>query len=364
MITLCLSAALALGFMAGCWVFWRKGSLRPENQSSLFDPSKTSVIIPARNEALNLPTLLESIKNNTLSVLEVIVVDDHSSDNTAQIAKNFGATVIPAPKLPSGWTGKNWACHNGSLVAKGDFLLFLDADTWIEIDFLKKIRASKSFQENEVALSLIPFHKVIRPYENFSAFFNLLMTMGTGAFCYSHSVSKRALLTGQMMLVKKIAYQTVGGHEAVKECILENYFMSKQFFSKGYSCRTELGKNLINMRMFPEGFSQLWEGWMKAFAKGTAISPKPALLASIVWLFALMTVITCLALRFELKVVLVFYILFFIQLYGMLKRAGSFPWYVSVIYPVYLLFYQGLFFFSLFQNRYKSKVKWKGRMVG
>ena len=93
-----------------------------------------SIIIPARNEEQNLPVLLCSINAQTVKPPEVIVVDDGSTDRTAEVAREFGAAVIASKPLPDGWRGKTWACQQGAQAATGDLLLFLDADTWFAAD--------------------------------------------------------------------------------------------------------------------------------------------------------------------------------------------------------------------------------------
>ena len=88
-----------------------------------------SIIIPARNEETNLPTLLRSLTAQSVRPLEILVVDDASTDRTPGIARQNGAQVIPSLPLPAGWRGKTWACHQGAQHASGQLLLFLDADT-------------------------------------------------------------------------------------------------------------------------------------------------------------------------------------------------------------------------------------------
>jgi hypothetical protein len=98
-----------------------------------------SIIIPARNEEHNLPRLLRSLAAQPVTPKEIMVVDDGSTDRTAELARQLGATVIPSQPLPDGWRGKTWACHQGANDSTSDRLLFVDADTWFEPDGLARI---------------------------------------------------------------------------------------------------------------------------------------------------------------------------------------------------------------------------------
>ncbi len=141
-----------------------------------------TVIIPARNEAMNLPALLRSLPNPGSRSLEVLVVDDGSTDATAAIAAKHNATVITSLPLPQGWTGKNWACHQGSLAARNDVLFFLDADTrFLDGGFKEIVQYFVTLPPN-AALSLLPFHRTKQWYEELSLFFNIVMAMGAGGF--------------------------------------------------------------------------------------------------------------------------------------------------------------------------------------
>jgi dolichol-phosphate mannosyltransferase len=90
-------------------------------------PGTVSVVVPARDEAHRITPLLEALRNDP-DVHEVLVVDDHSTDGTAGVARTLGARVLPAPALPEGWVGKPWALQHGLEHAVGDVVLTLDAD--------------------------------------------------------------------------------------------------------------------------------------------------------------------------------------------------------------------------------------------
>src|SRR5271163_4007679 len=135
-----------------------------------------SIVIPARNEERNIPRLLQSIAESTEYSPEVLVVDDASTDSTALVARNLGATVIASAPLPVGWTGKTWACHQGVLHATGDTLLFLDADTYFVKGGLDRVIACWLCERDSgLVLSLLPYHAMDAAYEQLSLFFSILM---------------------------------------------------------------------------------------------------------------------------------------------------------------------------------------------
>ncbi|MGH9148991.1 MAG: glycosyltransferase, partial [Acidimicrobiales bacterium] len=101
------TVAVALGWLGGFWLLWRIPRLAAG--AGTLGAVPVAVVIPARDEAANLPTLLASLAAQTRRPGQVVVVDDHSADATAAVAAAAGATVVAAPDLPPGWTGKSWA---------------------------------------------------------------------------------------------------------------------------------------------------------------------------------------------------------------------------------------------------------------
>ena len=118
-------------------------SIRPRARLSPIDiPSKQfphiSVVIPARNEAARIRPLLESLRN-AHGILEVIVVDDESTDETSRIAASYGAKVVSSTARPVQWVGKTWALHQGIAAARGEWIVTLDADTQVEPSLLEAL---------------------------------------------------------------------------------------------------------------------------------------------------------------------------------------------------------------------------------
>jgi 4,4'-diaponeurosporenoate glycosyltransferase len=354
-----LAVICALGLAAGFLLLMRV----PLCRADVVAPSRTvSVVIPARNEERNLPSLLDSLHAACPGAHEVIVVDDHSTDATAQVATAHGARVVSALPLPAGWTGKTWACFQGAEAATADLLLFLDADTWFARGGFERLMAAYAAQGfDSVALSLLPYHVTRKPYEELSLFFNLLMAFGAGGFGLLGS----GRLFGQSLLLSRALYTAGGGHESVRGHILENLAMAQRIEAAGGRCLCLGGCGVLNVRMFPEGFGQLCEGWTKAFADGAAASDARILSASVYWLSALCTAFLWLLLAPGLwrMVAAVLYACFALQVAWLVRQIGSFRWISCALYPVPLIFFFALFTRSLLRRAFKRQVTWRGRQL-
>jgi 4,4'-diaponeurosporenoate glycosyltransferase len=320
-----------------------------------------SVIIPARNEEANLPMLLESLSAPRIGSMQLIVVDDGSTDNTSGVAARYGATVICSAPLPAGWTGKTWACHQGALAATGEIFCFLDADTrFVRDGYARIVETFPSLPQNTV-LSVLPFHRIERWYEELSLFFNIVMAMGAGGFGKLDAPH----LFGQSLLVRREMYFKSGGHESVKSEILENLnFASRVIRSQGSTCALG-GRGTLEMRMFPHGVAQLRESWQKAFAAGAGRTSPFVLWLSIYWLSAamlacFMPMVTNQSLRsFAIAV----YLFSVIQIAWYGRQLGTFRLAAALLYPIALMFYFATFAQSMWRQRRGKPAAWRGRTV-
>ncbi|MFO7974727.1 MAG: glycosyltransferase [Candidatus Hydrogenedentota bacterium] len=325
-----------------------------------------SVIVPARNEERNLPRLLASLAAQETRPHEIIVVDDGSTDRTAKVAQAQGAVVLQSKPLPEGWRGKTWSCAQGAAAATGNIFLFLDADTFFEKGGLRRIL--ETYLDGHGALSIGPYHRVEKLYEELSAFFNVLMAAGTGAFAVGSRNRPVAGLFGPFLMIDRNSYKAIGGHDIVKDKTLENFHLAKHLRRHGIQTRCFGGRGSFCIRMYPEGLKDLVQGWSKAFASGAAESPRWIVLASVAWFSGAILAAGHLiwgaiagGLAFWLGAGL--YFLFVLQLWSILRRIGSFRFVTSLFYPVPLLFYQGVFARSMIFKALKKKVLWKGREI-
>lgn len=348
---------------AGRLVYSRRIVVPVHEQDMLLWPERlpVTVIVPARNEACNLPGLLEALNASRPPPAEILVVDDASTDETAAIARQHGAQVLAAGELPQGWRGKAWACHQGALQAGQEVLCFMDADTRPAPQGLAV--AWQVAHARKAAVSIAAHQLAVRAYENLSAFFVLAMTGGVGCFASLGSRVRKGLF-GPFLLVDRQAYQTAGGHAAVKAEVLEHFFMADRFREHGINTLVLPGRGLLTIRMYPGGMDDLIRGWRKAFADGAGGTDSLLLGLTVMWFSGgLIAFFAALAAGTHLPAVtaLGWYALYAASYALALRRSGSFAWWSWLLYPIPLVFFLLVFSGCIGGS---SPAGWKGRQLG
>jgi len=235
-----------------------------------------SVIVPARNEEASLRACLESLLAQVGIEFEIIVVDDGSTDGTRAIAQSFpDVRVITPGPLPPGWTGKNNAVAAGAREARGEWLLFTDADTVHQPGSLARAVAEVE-QHHADLLSYSPeqevhgfWEKAIMPV----IFAELARTYRPSDV--SDPCSSAAAANGQYLLITRRAYDSVGGHAAVATSLLEDVALARAVKSSGRKIFFRFGGDAVRTRMY-RTLPQLVEGWTKNL---TLLFSKPEELA-------------------------------------------------------------------------------------
>ena len=323
-----------------------------------------SVIIPARNEADSLPVLLTSLRNGDSVPDEIIVVVGECEDGTKEVAKREGVTVIDSEPLPEGWIGKPWACYQGARLAKGDILIFLDADTSLEKGGLRDI--VETYLQTDGIVSLQPYHKTRRPHEQLSLFFNIIMMGAMGPFTVMGSRIKPIGLFGPCVVMRKAYYLESGGHSAVKGEVVEDLALGERLKKHNLPMHCYGGQGTISFRMYPNGIRELVDGWSKGFATGARMARIPLLVATIAWVGSGISATLCaVGVVWSLDDAAIIwwtlaYLAFAIQVQWMATRVGTFKLYTAFLFPVSLLFFVGIFFRSVFLISIKRSVRWKG----
>lgn len=238
-----------------------------------------SVIVPARNEETCLGACLKSLVSQQNVAFEILVIDDHSTDRTREIAASFASPqlhVIEAGSIPKGWTGKNNAVTTGARQARGEWLLFTDADT---VHIPGSLAAAlKEAQENGAELlSYSPEQIAVTFWEMAT----LPVVFAELARQYSPSKvsdpnSPVAAANGQYILIRREAYEAVGGHAAVAGNILEDVALAHAVKSSGRKIRFRYAAGRVRTRMY-RNYRQLRDGWTKNLA---LLFPNPGWLAT------------------------------------------------------------------------------------
>ena len=271
------------------------------------------------------------------------MVDDGSTDRTAKSRGNWRA-VIDSQPLPEGWRGKTWACHQGAQARRR--LLC----SWMRTPGSSRRLGADSCRLRGGAFSVGPTTRC-ETLRDLSLFFNFNMTVGTSP----------GGLFGQMLLVDRESYRRVGGHEAVKGRILENFFLAEQFRAAGIPVRSVTGRGVFSFRMYPNGLRELIAGWTKGFAAGAGQTPRGVLFLVVAWMIGLMFaplgwLVTGDALRWGAV-----YLLCAAQVGWFSRQIGAFRWFSALLYPLPLIFFFVIFAWSA--ARSGKQVTWKGREI-
>jgi chlorobactene glucosyltransferase len=233
-----------------------------------------TLVIPARNEGRNIRRCVESALASTYERLEVVVVDDQSTDDTGAIVAELTARdprlcVVMPPPLPAGWFGKQWACDAGARVARGDILGFLDADTWQAPDLVPRVVNVMRSRGSDM-LTVAGYQEMDSFWERLvqPQVFAILGTRYGGTEVVNesrHPANKIA--NGQCMFFRRDSYDVMGGHGAVREKVAEDLALAQHWFAAGRRVTMILGLRQLRTRMYAS-LRELVHGWGKNIYAG------------------------------------------------------------------------------------------------
>ncbi|HTZ47643.1 MAG TPA: glycosyltransferase [Verrucomicrobiae bacterium] len=229
-------------------------------------PVVVSAIIPARNEQAVIAACVQSLAVQR-EISEILVVNDQSTDATAAIVTREMQNIpklrlLETHGLPAGWVGKNNAVWLGAREARGEWLLFTDADAVHNADSTARALGIAA-REYAVLISYSPeqlmetwYEKALIPfvYSRLAAKFSFEQVNDPG--------NSAAAANGQFLLIRKDVYQAVGGHAQVASDVLEDVALAKNVKNAGYKIWFGTGKGIVHVRMYCS-FGAMWEGWKK-----------------------------------------------------------------------------------------------------
>ncbi len=346
-------AIYLVGWAVGWLLLWR---LRPLPAAPAGPRRQgVAVVIPARNEAASLPHLLQPLMSQIGPHDELLVVDDHSDDDTAAVAHRFGARTVTPPALPPGWLGKPHACAHGAEATTAPVLLFLDADVRPAPDLVERVAAAVA-EHREAVISVQPWHTTGSWAEQASVLCNITALMGCGAFTPVGRRTSATVAFGPVLAVDRATYERVGGHgsDAVRAMHTEDIGMARAVGRSELFTGRGPTPSDTSFRMYPEGLGQTIRGWTRSIATGARFTPWWLALATLAW-------VTSLAGGWITTPIV--YPLSALQLWVLGRRAVSIHPVTAVLYPLAVLAFVAIFIRSLGALLFRRDVEWKGRRI-
>lgn len=322
-----------------------------------------SILIPVRNESRDIIELLESIRDQDYSQYEVIILDDNSTDDTYDICKAFCESnkkfrILKGDELPAGWTGKNFACHQLALAAKGNFLLFLDAGEQVH-NGLINTALYRMHQYNLGLLSVFANLNMYTVGEHLVVpllhyLLQSLLPLRLVYLIQSHTV---ATASGQFMLFNGEGYRRNQWHSQVKDKIVEDAEIMRMVKAAGYKGEALLANGMLSSRLFTN-----YKEAISGFSKNVL----SVFDYNILWflIYILLTIAGPMMIIITLNIPIILFMTTIIvlgRLMGSLS-AGQNPVYNIVLHPLQMLSLTAIAFIAI-QKHLTHTLTWKGRRV-
>lgn len=268
-----LAIAAIMAGVLGVWVYflaYMSKSFRQSPTLESFDRTgmtrspKVSVILPARNEEPYIARCLDSLLAQDYSNFEIIAINDSSTDRTGEIMKDYAArdfrmVHVNAPGKPEGWAGKNWACHQGYLRAKGEVLLFTDADT-AHSPSAMSLAVGQLVSQNLDALTAVP--KLIC-----NDFWTKITLPSLATFLHTRFSplrvndpnTKTGYFFGSFFVISRSTYEAIGTHESVRQELVEDGALGGKVKEGKFRLKMVRGERQIEA-VWARDMPTLWHG--------------------------------------------------------------------------------------------------------
>lgn len=322
-----------------------------------------SVLIPARNEEKNIGQLINDLQRQDYQNIEIIIFNDQSTDSTADIVEELAMldsriTLIYSAGLPSGWLGKNFACHSLSKHAKGDFFLFLDADVRISNDII--INTITYSEKHRLSLlSIFPTQimrklgeKVTVPNMHY-----ILLSLLPLPLVRLSKFPSLAAANGQFMLFNSAKYLEIFPHELMKGEKVEDIEIARYYKSKSLKIGCLTGFDTIKCRMY-EGFNAAVNGFSKNVINFFGNSFGAAIIFWLVTTFGFLFVFVSLSSSFLILYLLV---IFMTRIFISITSKQIILQNLILLIPEQIAL--GLFIYKAILNKINKQHEWKGRNI-
>lgn len=330
-------------------------------------PSFVSLLVPCRNEEDNIATCLSHLLQQDHPHFEVLVLDDGSTDNTAAIVQSFAVQdervrLISGEPLPNGWTGKNWACHQLSRQAVGEFLIFTDADNFYSADAVSRTIGWMMAHELDL-FSAFPQQITVTWSEKWLVtFFDLTVYALLPLWLtYRSSFPSLSAANGQWLAMRKCAYERLGGHEAVRQHVVEDVELARRCKRHGLRMLTASGRDAVKGRMY-RSLAEVWNGFAKNAYGLTGFHPLPFLIFLLL-LFLLTVLPYGLIFVAAVRIPALFMVAANVLIRGVAAVKFKQPFgHSTVFHPLAMVLVLALAVYSMV-SYYHHGVVWKGRRI-
>jgi len=335
-----------------------------------------SVIIPARNEALNIATCVRSVLGTTYDPVEILVVDDRSTDGTGEIVERLAQApeargrvrLVRGATLPAGWFGKQWALVQGYRVARGELLLFIDADTRHEPELIP--RAVRALAAERVDLvTVLSRQEVVTFWERLvqpHVLLALASRVGDVRRINRTRTEWDAIANGQFILTSRPTYERAGTHEAVRDTVIDDLALAQAYVRQGLDIFLVHGPEYMSTRMYRD-LAGIIEGWSKNLALGVPLMLPPLPLVRraavyLMWLPALCWILPPVLWAMYGWTWAAVTTLISLAIWIWLYRAEGVPVWYALLYPVGA----GMVAYIMIRSalRGSRKIEWRGRVYG
>lgn len=325
---------------------------------------KVSVIITAKDEEVKIESVVNRLTESTYQNLEIIVVNDRSHDKTKEILHRISDNssrlkIIHITELPKGWLGKCHACWIGAKAATGEWILFMDGDVHLASDAIDRAISYSEFK-NLDHLTSIPELITDHPFEEgfLSVFFQLLW-LNVKPKAKSSPKSKWGVGIGAFNLVKRSAYEEVGGHASIKLEIADDVMLGTVIKRKGLKQEIVSGRNLISVK-WRNGLRDSIKGLEKNLFAGFSYNIVKGLLFTVYFIFVQLFPIILPFLKFPLSgLAFITYVVSLASIYTAQSWTTGFPKWIFILHPISisLMLFAGIK--SMYVTLRQGGVKWR-----
>jgi glycosyltransferase involved in cell wall biosynthesis len=322
-----------------------------------------SILIPVRNEEADILNLLQSIHQQDYQNYEVLILDDDSTDATYAICAKFAAAhprfrVIKGETLPRGWLGKNYACHQLAEQAKGDFLLFIDADEHISNSLINSA-VHRMYMQKLGLLSLFTNQQMVTIGEKLVVplMHYILLNLLPLRLIYLVKNYSVAAASGQFMLFNAQSYRKHQWHEQVKDKVVEDVEIMRMVKADGYNGEALMANGMISCRMYKN-----YTGAVNGFSKNFLAAFNYNIIGFLVYIVLLIGG------PMIIMITLDFHLIFFMAALILLTRvmislsAGQSAWYNIILHPLQMISLTLIAFLAI-QRHLTKTIIWKGRRI-